>query len=218
MIERSAPLLLLLTIVPAGAWDRIIWTGQGRSVDVPAPHPLSWFERRAPGADVHRPGALAGFPIICLDNRSPRRKSILVKSGAGRYVEIYHLEADYVVTELTPVRIVQTPDEPVLATMDSDGGNGGGCFEAYWWFDSSGAHQIDFSPVRSAMADRVPPGAKFRTGCTNLDIGREEIGAAVQKRDAECHACGWIGELTAHFRLHGAVAEPGAISFRPTAP
>src|SRR5581483_3238498 len=113
MIERSAPLLLLLTIVPAGAWDRIIWTGQGRSVDVPAPHPLSWFERRAPGADVHRPGALAGFPIICLDNRSPRRKSILVKSGAGRYVEIYHLEADYVVTELTPVRIVQTPDEPV---------------------------------------------------------------------------------------------------------
>ncbi|HZU28245.1 MAG TPA: hypothetical protein VFA04_22140 [Bryobacteraceae bacterium] len=214
VIHRSA--LLLLLIAQAHAWDRIVWTGSGRRVDVPVAHRLSWFERQASGAELQRIGALAGFPIVSLLSHSLKRKSILVRTGPDRWLEIYHLEAAYVVTELTPVRIVKASDEPVLATMDSDGGNAGGCFEAYWWFDSSGAHEIDFSAVRAGIAKRLAPGARFMTGCANLDLGHQEIRAAVQKQDAECHACGWIGEVTARFRLAGARAESAQISFRPT--
>jgi hypothetical protein len=60
-----------------------------------------------------------------------RWKSILVQTGSDKYVEIYHLQAYYLQAPLTAAKIVRVGDELVLMTQDSDGGNGGGCWEAY---------------------------------------------------------------------------------------
>jgi hypothetical protein len=172
-------------------------------------------------AAPHTLGTLAGFEIVEVLYRIAKRgeqakvrwKSILVKVAPDRYLEIYHLQAFYIVPPLHPSRIVHVGDEGILATMDGDGGNGGGCFEGYWWFNASGPHALDFSPVVAAISKRLPAGARFDAGCYALHLDQQEIESGVQKRDAECHACGWIGNVTARFRLNGAVAEPVDVTF-----
>ncbi len=98
--------------------------------------------------DVRPVGVLAGYHIVdALYYVSPGRnsnsdqvkwKSILVQTGPDLYREIFHLQVFYASVSLTPSRIIQSGSESVLATMDSDGGNGGGCWEGYWWFDQAG--------------------------------------------------------------------------------
>ena len=93
-------------------------------------------------------GVLAGYRVVdVLYYPSPRPnasvtgatwKSILVQTSTDRYTEIFHLQAFYTTASVEPSRILQSGDEPVLVTMDLDGGNGGHCWEGYWWFDSSG--------------------------------------------------------------------------------
>jgi hypothetical protein len=108
-------------------------------------------------------GTLAGFSIVQILYRvGPRSqgepakvrwKSLLVQVGNDLYREIYHLQAYYIVPELGSAEIVKVGHEEILATGDSDGGNDGGCFEGFWWFDSSGPHQLDFSQVRAAIRE-----------------------------------------------------------------
>jgi hypothetical protein len=45
-------------------------------------------------------------------------------------------------------------------------------------------------------------------------LDRSELTSWVQKRDAACHACGGLGEVTAHFKLNGTRAEATQILFR----
>jgi hypothetical protein len=71
-------------------------------------------------------------------------KSILVQVGPNRFKEILHFQAFYTTTSISPSRIIQSGDERILATMDRDGGNRGGCSEGYWWFDDTGPHLLDF--------------------------------------------------------------------------
>src|SRR5256884_9984488 len=53
----------------------------------------------------------------------------------------------------------------------------------------------------------------FWTTCWAMNLEQQEIKSVVQKGDARCHACDMLGEVTAHFRLHGAVAEPISVEF-----
>jgi hypothetical protein len=46
---------------------------------------------------------------------------------------------------------------------------------------------------------------------SNLDLKSETAQSGVQKFHAECHACDWVGEVTARFRLVGPIAEPVSI-------
>lgn len=174
-------------------------------------------------SEVQRLGSLAGFPVVQILYRVGSRgsnepaeirwKFLLVQTGKDLYREIYHLQAYYVVPPLKSAEIFKVGDEQVLATDDSDGGNGGGCWDGYWWFDSSGPHQLDFSAVRAAITKHVPSGATFWTTCWALHLGDEEIKSPVQKSDARCHSCGTPGEVTARFRLDGAVAVPVSVKY-----
>src|SRR5277367_6138888 len=104
---------------------------------------------------VVRPvGVLAGYRIVDVlyyvgsrdlnaDLTDVKWKSILVQVGPDRFKEIFHLSVFYTTVSIEPSRIVQSGAEQVLSTMDGDGGNGGGCWEGYWWFDQTGPHRLD---------------------------------------------------------------------------
>jgi hypothetical protein len=184
-----------------------------------APGGLSEAERRyVITSEVQRLGNLAGFPIVQILYRvGPREasepakirwKSLLVQTGKDLYREIYHLQAYYILPPLQSAEIDSVGNEKILATDDSDGGNGGGCFDAYWWFDSSGPHQLDFSRVKAAITKHVPLGATFWTTCRALRLEDEEIETPVQSRDGG-------GEVTVDFRLDGAVAVPVSVRYAP---
>jgi len=173
--------------------------------------------------EMHDVGTLSGFRVVeilyqFIDHRRPELgkmgwKSILVQKDPDKYVEIYHLQASYVKALLTPAKLVHVGDELVLMTQDSDGGNGGGCWEAYWWFNASGPHTVDFSPLVQEITKHVPSASTFWSTCWALHLEHQEIKSYVQKADAQCRTCDFLGEVTAHFRLRGAMAEATDVSF-----
>ncbi len=176
--------------------------------------------------EVKPVGVLAGYRIVDVlyyvgsrelnaELRDVKWKSILVQVGPDRFKEIFHLSVFYTTVSIQPSRIIQSGNEQVLATMDGDGGNGGGCWEAYWWFDKAGPRQLDFSGLSKAIGERVPKHTAYPMSCSNLNLETQEVKAAVQKVPATCHACDWIGSFTARFRLDGAKAIPLDIQFSP---
>jgi hypothetical protein len=174
-------------------------------------------------ADVRPVGTIAGVNVVDVLYRIGRRedgkptsvdwKSILIQTGPGQYHEIFHLEAAEPGGEPVPSGFIQVGDQLVLSTKNSDGGNGGGCIEVYWVVDSSGARKIDFSALEPAIRARVPPETRFRMNCYALSLGDQLVHAPVQRANAECSACGWIGYASAHFRLEGARAIPTEVEY-----
>jgi len=92
---------------------------------------------------VVRPvGGLAGYRILdILDYGSELNhpgsteinwKSILVRVGPDRYKEIFHLQESGTTRPIERSSIVSSGSERVLPTMNSDSGNGGGCWDGYW--------------------------------------------------------------------------------------
>jgi hypothetical protein len=140
-------------------------------------------------------------------------KLLLEQMGPDSYLELYHLQPT--VASVAPASLIAVGGESILATYDSDGGNGGGCWEGYWWFDKAGAHPIDFSAVDQAISSVAPHNTTIPTGCWTLHLPEQEIHAPVQESSAACHACGWIGSVTAHFHLEGAIARPDHVTFAP---
>jgi hypothetical protein len=173
--------------------------------------------------EMHDVGTFSGFRVVeilyqFVDHRRAEQvkmgwKSILVQKGSDKYVEIYHLQASYTTAVLSPAKLVRVGDETVLMTQDSDGGNGGGCWEAYWWFDAKGPHAVDFSPLIQEITKRLPPASIFVSSCWALHFEDQEVKSYVEKADAEGRASEALGEVTAHFRLHGAIAEATDVNF-----
>jgi hypothetical protein len=165
-------------------------------------------------------GVLAGYRVVdVLYYPSPRAnasvteakwKSILVQTGTDRYVEIFHLQAFYTTASVEPSRILHSSNEAVLVTMDLDGGNGGGCWEGYWWFDSTGPHPLDFSRLETAIRERLSAAhqedARVQISCSNLNLNSQQVNSGVQKSQAQCQACDRVGKLTARFRLDEALS------------
>ena len=197
MIATRTAVVALVTFavaVPATAqWRRVVLSGKGKSVDVPATHALSYFtanpflrddvnefcdlctssgkaassQKYTIRSIVKPVGVLAGYTVVdvlyypsppALANASVtgrKWKSILVQTGTDRYMEIFHLQAFYTTASVEPSRILQSGNEQVLVTMDLDGGNDGGCWEGYWWFDRTGPHPLDFSRLETAISERL---------------------------------------------------------------
>lgn len=185
-------------------------------------------ERYSIRAEVESVGILAGFRILDVlyyvsSRETPnydavKWKFILVQVGPDRYREIFHLQAFYSTVSISPSRIIQSGNERVLVSVDSDGGNGGGCWEGYWWFDESGPHALDFSIVKAAIYARVPQNSSFGMTCSNLDLKSERIRSEVQGSQAECRACRYLGVVTTSFHLDGRVLRPVDIDFEPKRP
>ncbi|MGA7410851.1 MAG: hypothetical protein WBW33_10220 [Bryobacteraceae bacterium] len=177
--------------------------------------------------EVKSIGVLAGYHIVDVfyhvgsreinaDLTDVKWKSILVRVGPDRFKEIFHLSVFYTTVSIAPSRIIQSGNERILASMDGDGGNGGGCWEGYWWFDKTGPHPLNFDVLSRAIAERVPKHTAYQMSCSNLNLETQEVKAAVQKIPAACHACDWIGEFTARFHLDGANAIPVDVQFKPS--
>jgi hypothetical protein len=176
-------------------------------------------------AEVRSVGVLSGFRLLDVlyyvsSRSSPnddmvKWKSILVQIGPDRYREIFHLQAFYTTVSISSSRIVQSGTERVLVSEDSDGGNGGGCWEGYWWFDESGPHALDFSIIEAAIHARVPNNSTFGMTCSYLDLNSGRIRSPVQDSQARCHACGYLGAVTASFNLEGPILKLININFTP---
>ena len=179
---------------------------------------------------VVRPvGVLAGYRVVDVlyyvrsretnaERAEVKWKSVLVQVGANRFKEIFHLSAFYTTVSIQPSLIIRSGSEQVLTTMDGDGGNGGGCWEGYWWFDRAGPHQLDFTGLSIAIGEHVPKHTSYQMSCSYLDLEAQQVKSGVQKIPATCHACDWIGEVTARFRLDGATARPVHVEFKASEP
>jgi hypothetical protein len=163
-----------------------------------------------------RPGprvVASGFAAA--DTSVAEWKDLLVGTGQGdAYVEIYALHYDIggLVKE-TSAAIYGTGSDAILGTYDPGMGNGGGCSDGYWWFDGAGAHAIDFSPLIQAVSRALPPNATFTSRCWALHPQNSQLESWVQRRDAECHGCGGLGEVRATYRIEQGVAKPLSVSF-----
>jgi hypothetical protein len=118
---------------------------------------------------------------------------------------------------ITNAGIYGSGENAILGTYDPDTGNGGGCVDGYWWFDNSGPHEVDFSAVFAAISKAIPKNATFTGNCWALDPQHSRIKSTVQRSDAECHACGMLGEIEAKYRIEHGVSKPLAVVFRPEA-
>jgi len=174
---------------------------------------------------VRQVGVLSGLPVLEVDYAFTDRQddsfierwiSILVETGPHAYNEIYHLQVEGgIALPIKPARIVQVPGGDILMINNSDGGNGGGCYEGYWRITGSGNTQIDFSPLRKAVEAHIPAGTTYTSSCLALDLDNHMLRSGVQKANPECHACDWVGEVTAHFRLEGDGAEATDVVYQP---
>jgi len=144
-------------------------------------------------------------------------KDVLVEADEGdEYVEIYglHYDTGGLMKETSAV-IYGTGPDAILGTYDPDTGNGGGCFDGYWWFDKAGAHAVDFSPLIRAVSRALPANATFTSRCWALHPEKFLLESLVQRSDAECHGCGGLGEVRASYRIEHGVAKPLSVSFQP---
>ena len=144
-------------------------------------------------------------------------KSLLVQvANEGQYIEIYELQADSgLYMPMTPAAIFGIGPDAILGTFDPDTGNGGGCDDGYWWFDKNGAHEVNFSPLYEAIARALPRGSTYARGCEALHPDKSELRSWVQKSDADCHACGGLGEIQAEFKIEHGAALPVSVHFEP---
>lgn len=164
-----------------------------------------------PGARIVASGwASAGEPPA-------QWKSLLVQDGTGdRYIEIYELQAESgLFQSLKPAAIYGVGPDSILGTYDPDSGNGGGCDDGYWWFDKAGVHAVDFSPLKQAISRAIPPNSTYTSNCWALHPEKEELQSWVQRADAECHACGGLGTVYAHYKIQRGVAIPVSVRFVP---
>jgi hypothetical protein len=157
-----------------------------------------------------------GSPLA--DSPPTQWKSLLVEAGSGdRYVEIYRLQADGGLYQpMTSATILGVGDDAILRTFDPANGNGGHCSEGYWWFDKSGAHNVDFSPLDRAIASAQPPDTTAWPHCWALAPNNFELRVGVQRTDAKCHACDWLGEIVGTYEVKQGQATPVSIHFVPT--
>ena len=157
----------------------------------------------------------AGFAT---DDKNPAEwKDLLVQSGHGdNFTEIYALHPDVGGTyKETNAAIYGSGPNAVLGTYDPDTGNGGGCADGYWWFDKTGPHEVDFSPLIKALMSAIPAKATFTSSCWALHPQTSELSSAVQRINAECHACGILGDVHATYRVEQGIAKPVSVSFEP---
>jgi hypothetical protein len=112
-------------------------------------------------------------------------KSLLVQAGSqagseDQYVEIYALQAESGLYQaMKPAAIYGVGPEAILGTYDPDSGNGGGCDDGYWWFDKSGPHAVDFSPLKQAISRVIPHNQYIHPqllGAASRKSGTAELG------------------------------------------
>lgn len=142
-------------------------------------------------------------------------KSIVMQSSADTYKELYFLiDEETYVQPLSEARLLTVGSARVLATTDPANGNGGQCTEGYWVLEPEGPWLLDFAAVHREIARLIPKDATApQTGCWALSMEKTEVRSPIQLKNAECHACGYIGTAVVHFKVEAHRAVPVSSSF-----
>jgi hypothetical protein len=160
---------------------------------------------------IHAGPRVATFGGPAVDDPPTQWKSLLVGVGADRYVEIYTLQSD--LFQIGSAGIYGSGSGMILGTDDPDTGNGGGCSDAYWWFDKAGAHPVDFTKLEDAIRRAIPKEGTYMSHCSALQPAEAYLESWVQRLDAKCHICGGLGTVHAHYRIQNGVAIPVSVRF-----
>jgi hypothetical protein len=143
-------------------------------------------------------------------------KSVVMQFSKDEYKELYLIidEGNYV-RPLSEARLLTVGGIRILGTNDPVNGNGGQCAEGYWVLDAEGPWLLDFTAVHRDLEKLILPDAIVpQTGCWALSIQNGEVRSPVQLKNAECHACGYIGTAVVSFRIEGHSAVPLSSSFK----
>ena len=168
------------------------------------------------------PGPHALIQGITVDPDNPdalntQWKTLLMQSGTGdSYRQIYGVQFSMgTAWPFKSAAIYGTGNDRILTTYEPDTGNGGGCWEGYWWFNRAGPHPVDFSPLDRAVRQKIPANTGYTGRCGAIDPKTNSIQSGVQRLDAKCHACGFVGEVSATYRIQHGKAQPIAVTFTP---
>ena len=142
-------------------------------------------------------------------------KSIVMESSAGLYRELYFIVDDCVYSRpLSKAHVLAAGAAHILATDDAVSGNGAYCTDGYWTLDPAGPWLLDFTAVDHAIQKLTPADATAtQTRCWALSMEKLEVRSPVQRKDAECRACGWLGTAVVHFSIDGHRAVPVSSMF-----
>ena len=143
-------------------------------------------------------------------------KSVVMQFSKDEYKELYLIidEGNYV-RPLSEARLLTVGGVRILGTNDPVDGNGGQCTEGYWVLDAEGPWLLDFTAVHQDIERLIPPDAIVpQMDCWALSIEKAEVRSPVQLKNAECHACGYIGTAVVSFRIEGHRAVPLSSSFK----
>lgn len=221
---------LLVTDDPAGGFDQ--------RIDHPASHLLEWwtqdeqkvFKSWNPtgGSPVRQKittlGILSGHRVIqilttessppdpeTLDSHESQMKSLLVQvARSQRYAEIYRLEdASGFFLALRSAAVYGSGQNAILDSFDQFERS---CIDNYWWFNASGGHPVDFSPLKRAISQTIPAEGTYYS-CWYVHPEKAEWDLAVQSRNRNYTACDFMGEVVAKYRIDRGAAIPVSVRF-----
>jgi hypothetical protein len=162
---------------------------------------------------IHAGPRVATFGRAGVDGPPAQWKSLLVGVGANRYVEIYALQSNWGPFQIGSAGIYGSGSGLILGTDDPDTGNGGGCSDAYWWFDKTGAYPVDFTKLEDTIRRSIPKEGTYTSRCGALHPAEAYLESWVQRLDANCHPCGGLGTVHARYRIQSGVAIPISVRF-----
>ncbi|HXE09373.1 MAG TPA: hypothetical protein VN612_15825 [Acidobacteriaceae bacterium] len=218
---------------------------QTRSILSPT-NPLAWWTRRGKLAlkadpsdsspqpiqqDVSTLGTIAGRSVVQIittrptaaqPESPPQEKTLLVQvSGRQLFRELYRFDnrSGGWNPPFQPAGIYGSGSEAILATEDVVSRTQ--CAHGYWWFDSHGAHPVDFIPLLHAVSKVVPangnymPSNRNKVPCFAMRPQDNELRLLIQTKAPSCHACDFLGTLTAKYRIDHGRAIPVSVHFDP---
>jgi hypothetical protein len=155
------------------------------------------------------------------DQSQPYWKSIVIESRPGMYRELLLLKNEGGFWSGPPKRaeIMNAGTTQLLVSNDGTTSRDMWCTGEFWVLGESGAVLADFSEVEAAINKAVPKGAQNITPmCAAVNPGTLEVRGDVQKANAECNACGELGNVVVKFKFEGQRAVPISANFSNTAP
>jgi hypothetical protein len=163
---------------------------------------------------IHAGPRVTTFGGPSVDGPPARWKNLLVQTAPNRYQEIYTLQDNWGSYLAGTAGIYGASPDSILGTDDPGTGNGGSCSDAYWWFDKTGPHPVDFTRLQEAVRKAIPKGSTYLGGCANLHPKDNSLDSWVQAGDVKYHACGGLGTVHANYTIRNGVATPGSVSFQ----
>jgi hypothetical protein len=146
-------------------------------------------------------------------------KSIVIQDSEDSYRELYLLVSSGTWNRSqSKASVLTAGGEQVLETIDDSSMVPDTCFsDGRWLLKPSGPRLIDFSAVEKDMFRRIPQGSEpvGGLGCGAIAMEKLEMSSLIQKKNAGCKVCGYLGTETIRFRLEGPRAMPVSVSFTP---